>query len=52
METVRDIWRIDDEWWREQPIHRLYYETILNEGSVAILFQDLTNGQWYEQKGL
>ena len=52
VEAVRDIWRIDDEWWREQPIHRLYYEIILNEGAVTILFQDLTSGEWYEQKGL
>ena len=51
VEAVRDIWRIDDEWWRDQPIHRLYYEIILDGGAVATLFQDLTDGEWYEQRG-
>ncbi len=51
VEAVRDIWRIDDEWWREPPIHRVYYEIILNERAVTIVFQDLTDGEWYEQRG-
>ena len=46
VEGVRDVWRIDDEWWREQPIHRIYYEVILNEGAVTTLFHDVPNGEW------
>ena len=45
VERVRDVWRIDDEWWREQPIHRIYYEIILNEGAVTTLFHDVPNGE-------
>ena len=57
VEGVRDVWRIDDEWWREQPIHRVYYEIILNEGVITTVFQDLASrdlagGEWYEQRAL
>ena len=61
VEGVRDIWRIDDEWWREQPIHRVYYEIMLNEGVITTVFHDLDSGdlasgdlagsEWYEQRG-
>ncbi len=50
VERVRDFWRIDDEWWREQPIHRVYYEIILDGGAIATLFHDLSSDEWYEQK--
>ena len=47
--SVRNIWRIDDEWWREE-ISRLYYELELDNGSVITVFQDLVSGKWYQQK--
>ena len=52
VEGVRDVWRIDDEWWREQPIHRVYYEIILDQGAIITVFQDLIDDGWYEQRGL
>ena len=47
--SVRNIWRIDDDWWREE-ISRLYYELELDNGSVITVFQDLVSGKWYQQK--
>ncbi|MDX1567937.1 MAG: hypothetical protein R3223_09060 [Longimicrobiales bacterium] len=45
---IREIWRIDDEWWRE-PLSRLYFEVILENGKRAVLYRDLTDGRWYGQ---
>ena len=45
---IREIWRIDDEWWRE-PVARLYFDVVLEEGKRTILYRDLTDGRWYRQ---
>jgi hypothetical protein len=46
---VRNRWRIDDEWWREE-IARRYFELELDNGSVITVFNDLVSGKWYQQK--
>ena len=50
VEAVVDLWRIDDEWWREQPISRMYYECVVDQGLRVTVFCDLTNGEWYQQR--
>jgi len=46
---IRNMWRIDDEWWREE-ISRRYFDLELGDGSVATVFQDLVSGRWYQQR--
>jgi hypothetical protein len=48
VETIGEIWRVDDEWWR-QPISRRYIEVILSGGRHVVLYQDLNTGEWFEQ---
>ena len=50
VESVVDRWRIEDEWWREQPISRMYYECIVDKGLKVTVAQDLVTGQWYRQQ--
>ena len=47
---IEDCWRIDDEWWRTQPLSRMYYQVRLEDGRFLTLFCDLTASQWYEQR--
>ena len=47
-ELIED-WRIDDEWWRERPISRLYHRLLLEDGRTVDVFEDLTNGRWSRQ---
>ena len=46
---VQDVWRIDDEWWRERPVSRLYFEVALEDGRTATVYRDLGTGQWARQ---
>ncbi len=46
---VQDAWRIDDEWWRERPVSRLYYELALEDGRVMTVFKDLVSERWARQ---
>ena len=49
VEAVGEVWRIDDEWWRV-PIVRRYVEVIFEGGGRAVLFEDLSTGEWWIQK--
>ena len=46
---IRNVWRIDDEWWRQE-IARRYFELELSDGSVITVFQDLISRNWSRQR--
>jgi hypothetical protein len=46
---LRDRWRIDDRWWTEAPVARMYFEIELVNGRVLTLFHDRVAGCWYVQ---
>lgn len=48
--AIQEVWRIEDEWWRE-PISRRYYLVLLDGGILRTIYQDLVDGAWYEQHG-
>ena len=49
VESIIEIWRVDDEWWRE-PISRRYVEVILEGGKHVVLYEDLTTCGWFMQR--
>ena len=49
VESVEDIWRIDDEWWRERAVSRMYYRCAVDSGMSVTVFHDLIDGKWYRQ---
>ena len=49
VEAVREMWRIDDEWWRDQ-IARRYVDVILEGGTHVVLYEDLLAGVWFLQR--
>jgi hypothetical protein len=48
--AVQDRWRIDDEWWREHPIARIYYALVLDDGTLLTVYHDLASDTWFEQR--
>jgi hypothetical protein len=49
VDAVRETWRIDDEWWRDQ-IARRYVDLILEGGAHVVLYEDLLAGKWFLQR--
>jgi hypothetical protein len=49
VEAIEDRWRIDDEWWRNEPVTRLYYAVRLASGQRLVLYKDLNGSGWYRQ---
>jgi hypothetical protein len=48
VETILEMWRIDDEWWR-QLISRCYFSVLLEGGAHVVLFEDLVTHEWFMQ---
>jgi hypothetical protein len=48
--AVQDRWRLDDEWWRERPISRLYHTLVLEDGTLVVVYRDLLVDEWYMQR--
>ena len=48
--SIEDIWRILDEWWRDEQVSRTYFEVLLADGRRVTLFIDHATGQWHRQR--
>lgn len=48
VESIGEVWLVDDEWWRE-PIRRRYVEVMLEGGKHVVLYETLPTGEWYVQ---
>jgi hypothetical protein len=47
--SIEYKWRIDDEWWRSEPVSRLYYCICFISGQRLVVYKDLIKGRWYKQ---
>jgi hypothetical protein len=47
---VRRPWRIDQHWWRSDPISRLYYRVACEDGPPLTIYYDLISGSWSRQE--
>jgi len=50
VELVRRPWRIDQHWWRSDPIGRVYYRLTPPDGPVMTIYHDLTGDAWFRQE--
>lgn len=50
VESVEEVWRIAEAWWREEPQARTYVRVILDGGRLLTVFRDERSGRWYEQR--
>jgi hypothetical protein len=48
---LREEWRVVDRWWTEDPVHRRYFDVVLDSGENAVVFRDEEQGGWYSQRG-
>ena len=47
---VREEWRVVDRWWTEDPVHRRYFEVVLQTGENAVVFRDDERERWFSQR--
>ena len=47
---VRNPWRLDQYWWRADPIRRVYFRLLLPVGVPMTIFYDEVTGAWARQE--
>ena len=40
-------WRLEEEWWAEQPVTRDYWDVELSDGGLYRLYRDRGSGDWF-----
>lgn len=50
VESLLETWRIDDEWWREVPVSRVYWRVVLVDGRTVDVYLDLPAAHWFLQR--
>jgi hypothetical protein len=46
---VREEWRVVDRWWTEEPVHRRYFDTVLEDGRCSVVYYDEAGRSWFTQ---
>jgi hypothetical protein len=47
---VREEWRVVDRWWTDEPVHRRYFDLVLETGEHAVVYHDDGAGRWLTQR--
>lgn len=50
VKLVRRPWRIDQHWWRSDPVSRVYYRVAPEDGAPLTLYHDVMSGEWARQE--
>jgi hypothetical protein len=48
--TVREEWRVVDRWWTDEPVHRRYFDLVLESGENAVVYHDDDACTWFTQR--
>lgn len=47
---VEEVWRVEDGWWRPQPVRRTYFRLELEEGRLLTVYLDHLEASWWQQR--
>lgn len=50
VEVVLDTWCVDDAWWSDHPVRRIYHELQLEGGTRLVVSWDMVEGCWLAQR--
>jgi hypothetical protein len=50
VKLARGVWRLDQHWWRGEPVRRDYYRVAPEDGPQMTLYHDLVSGEWFRQE--
>ena len=51
VEAIAEDWVVEDRWWTGRPLRRRYFELVLADGRIALVFRDQGRGKWFAQAG-
>lgn len=50
VESVEEVWRVEDGWWRGKSLLRTYFRLLLTDGHVVTVYQEGAGSDWWMQR--
>jgi hypothetical protein len=50
VKLARRPWRIDQHWWRDEVVSRMYYRIATEDGPPFTVYRNLIGGEWSRQE--
>ena len=50
VDSIAEEWVVEDRWWTGRALRRHYFELILAGGRNVVVFRDLGENAWFEQR--
>jgi hypothetical protein len=50
VDQVREEWLVEDGWWCGEPTARRYFELLLTDGRIEVVFCDTDSNRWFSQR--
>ncbi len=47
---ARQPWRIDQQWWRDTEVSRVYFRVTPEDRPTLTIYHDLISGEWFRQE--
>jgi hypothetical protein len=47
---ARRPWRIDQYWWRDEPVSRIYYRVVPQDRPPLTIYRNLASSEWARQE--
>ena len=48
--SVDDRWEDEEDWWKDDPVVRMYYRVSTEDGRKVTIFRNVVHGGWYWQQ--
>ena len=50
VDQVREEWLVEEGWWARDPMSRRYFELLLEDGRIEVVFFAADSNRWFSQR--
>ncbi len=50
VEQIREEWLVEEGWWGGEPTSRRYFELLLADGRIEVVFRETASNRWFSQR--
>jgi len=47
VESIDNRCEVEEDWWKDNPVVRIYYQVTLEDGRQQTIFRNMVHGGWY-----
>ena len=50
VDQIREEWLVEEGWWGAEPTARRYFELLLRDGRIEVVFRAAETNRWFSQR--